>query len=202
MTDVRPAFVFLPEDDETPNDRVARCHEEFLSAGPLEWTNDRADDFKQILTDTWLAPIPWKQGGTTCALWQGTVLQAAQVQARRKVNPQYAITTWLKVNGFTEDKPETEYVEGSWIPVDKLRADGGPIRGDIPYWCGGGPSTWQAATNGHVANLLTGSGFDWLIAQGGGTNGRCKIASKPDSILTHLNRPLRGVWRPNLMVAK
>ncbi len=199
MTDVRPEFVFLPGDDESANDLLARFHEEFLAAGPIEWTGARADDFREILEATWLPPIPWKQGGTSCALWQGTAMQAAGVQARRKVNTSYAITTWLKVNGFAEDNPETEYLEGSWIPAAKLKAGEPVIRGDIPYWCGGSATTWQAAKNGHVACVTSGSGFDWTLAQGGGSNGRCSIKTEAVSILDHLGRPLRGVWRPNLM---
>lgn len=195
-------FVFLPGTDEDANERLARFHEEFLAAGPVEWTGKRADDFKELLTATWLPPIPWKQGGTTCALYQGTAMQAAGVQARRKVNTSYAITTWLKVNGFAEDKPETEYLEGSWISVAKLKAGEPVIRGDIPYFCGGNARTWQAATNGHVVCVTSGSGFDWIIAQGGGSNGRCSIKTEPVSILDHLGRPLRGVWRPNLMASK
>lgn len=181
-------FVFLPEDGASANDELERFHEEFLAAGPVEWTGPRAADFRELLESTWLPPVPWKQGGTTCALYQGTAMQAAGLQARRKVNPQYAITTWLKCRGF---------VGPEWIPVEDLKAAGGAIRGDLPYFCGGGPSTWKAATNGHVACVTTGSGLDWILAQGGGANGRCKIGDAPVSILSHSGRPLRGVWRPN-----
>lgn len=181
-------FVFLPDEGASANDELARFHEEFLAAGPVEWTGARAADFKALLESTWLPPVPWKQGGTSCALYQGTAFQAAQLQARRKVNPQYAITTWLKCRGF---------VGPEWIGINELHGTGGAIRGDICYWSGGGPNTWKAATNGHVACVTTGSGFDWILAQGGGANGRCKIGDAPVSILTHAGRPLRGVWRPN-----
>lgn len=194
---------------DTANNLLAAFHESFLAVGPIEWTGPRAEDFRAILTATWLPPIPWKQGGTTCALWQGTAMMAAGVQARRKVNPAYAITTWIKTRGFVAPEwiPESQIVDSiPEMPQDPLQAAMWKlewsnkftiIRGDIVYWCGGTASTWKAATNGHVGCVLTGSGDIWRTAEGGGANGRCKLSDAPKDISVHSGRPRRGVWRPN-----
>lgn len=201
MTVVKPEWTFLPGDDEPPNELLARFNEEFLAAGPVGWVQ-RADDFRWLMSSTWLAPYPWKQEGTTCALYLGSALQACGVQARRHVNTKYAITTWLHVAGFREDDPETEYVEGSWIPEEHLPAAGGLIRGDVVYYCSGTSKTWQAAKDGHVRCLLIGSGDRWKIAEGGGglPLGTCKMSDGLIDIRVSRARPRRGVWRPSLMV--
>lgn len=192
MLDVTPEFVFLPGDDEDANQLLARFHEEFLAPGPVGW-EARADAMRWLLEHSWLPPLPWKQQGTTCALYQGSAMQCAGVQARRKVNPKYAITTWLKVGGFHG---------AEWIPRAKL--DSGEeniIRGDLPYWCGGDAHSWPDAKNGHVGCALTGRDFEWATAEGGGAKGVCRLSAGPKDISTSFGRPLRGVWRPNLMTS-
>jgi len=193
------ALNFQPHPDESANDRLARFHETFLAPGPVGW-GDRPADMRALLEASWLPPIPWRQDGTTCALYQGSALQASGVQARRRVNSSYAITTWMAVNDWSGDE---------WISRERIMAGEPIMRGDIWYICSDAGSMtvggrvykwthWRAALNGHVGCALSGSGFLWRTAEGGGANGQCRLSMAAKD-LTKLGRKLQGVVRPNLM---
>lgn len=188
------SFVFLPGDDESANDRLARFHEEFLGPGPSGWV-DRAEDFRWLM-EHFLPPVPWKQKGTTCALYQGAALMAVGAQVRRPVpahekpKPKaYAITTWVKFHFGGEE----------WIPVERIKSGAEEIiRGDLPYW-----SNTTSGVDGHIGCVRTGEGFTWSTAEGGGglPKGTCKLSDGAKDILLSHGRHLRGVVRPNLMAS-
>ncbi len=184
-------FIFLPGSDESANDRLARFHEEFLAAGPVGWV-EREADFRWLMSH-YLPPAPWKQKGTTCALYQGACLMAVGAQLRRPVPPReappkaYAITTWVKFSFSGEQ----------WIPIAKLKSGAEEItRGDLLYW-----SNTTSGEDGHIGCVLTGEGFTWATAEGGGglPKGTCKLSDGTKDILLSHGRHLRGVVRPNLM---
>lgn len=188
-------FIFLPEDGASANDELARFHEEFLAAGNVGWV-EREADFRWLMSH-WLKPQPWKQGGTTCALYQGSAMQACGIQAQRHVNTAYAITTWMKVG---------EYIQPEWVPFADIESGKNPIiRGDILYWVGSrgmAPNVWRKLTTGHVGCVLTGDGFTWKTAEGGGglPLGTCRMSDAPKDITKTKNgRALQGLWRPNHM---
>ena len=184
-------FLFLPGSAESANDRLARFHEEFLGPGPAGWV-DRADDFRWLM-EHFLPPVPWKQRGTTCALYQGAALMAVGAQNRRppppyeKPSKSYAIVTWVKFSFSGEQ----------WIPFSKLQNGAEEIiRGDLPYW-----SNTTSGFDGHIGCVLAGEGFTWSTAEGGGglPKGTCKLSDGPKDISLSHGRRLRGVARPNLM---
>lgn len=183
-------FVFLPDDSETANNELARFHEEFLGAGDVGWVH-RADDMRWLMSH-FLKPQPWKQNGTTCALYQRGALMAAQLAAPIHVPPHrtpsesYAITTWV----------DFHFGGAQWIPIAKLKDGEGIIRGDLPYW-----SNTTSGADGHIGCVRDGSGFTWSTAEGGGglPLGTCKLSDgRKDISLSH-GRQLKGVVRPNHM---
>lgn len=194
---IEPAFVFLPGDDESANDLLARYAEERLTPGPMGW-QERPEAMRDFLTTTFTNGAGlWHLNGTTCALFIGGCLIGSGVQDRRPSPRITGITTWIKASWFSGDE---------WIPVEKLEAgEESIIRGDIFYWCGTSrdepKARWTQYTNGHVACARQGDGFVWSFAQGGGANGRCALHDPASDVLENWNRHLRGVWRPNLMAA-
>lgn len=209
MTDVRPAFVFLREDGEPAGDRVARCAEQALAAGPMANTV-RGDDYEAFLSAAYGDGKTARTIATSCAVFAGACCILAEVQKPRGIPKARAITTWLGVRGFIEDDEATEdVIEGAWIPLADLDA---PKRGDVFYICStagsigkkGTPSyyawtRWEAAANGHVGIVLDG-GFVTKTAEGGGSPGGtgCRMSLAPKDIRA-LGRTLRGVWRPESM---
>jgi lysozyme len=175
----------------TPGDRVANYALSVLEFGPMSRTI-RASDYRAFIDanfdDSPSAPV-YATTGTNCAIFARGCLIAAGLKPRGKRPKVTAITTWLGVGWFG--------AEPSWIPNDGSLT---PKRGDLLYWCGGTEKTWPNATNGHVGVLVDGSGWGWVVAEGGGTNGLCRL-SAPKDIRASVGRPLRGVWRPALMVA-
>lgn len=128
--------------------------------------------------------------GTECAIFVGACAIEAGVVAKRGWPKVPAITTWTGLGGFTSR---------CWLPfsaIYELR------RHDVLYWCGGNSATWQAATNGHVGIFRGGSGFIGRTAEGGGgADGTlCKLSDGPKDVRTSAGRPLRGVWRPDLLM--
>lgn len=196
-TNVTPAFEFLPADGESANDRLARYEEELLADGPIGW-KERPDVMREFLKSTFSnGATLWKIGGTTCAVFQGGCLIGCGAQDRRPSPHNPAITTWLHASWFSGP---------GWIPVAKLiSGEEEIIRGDIAYWCGNdkleAAKGWKAATNGHVGCMREGSGFHWSTAEGGGADGRCQLQDSKKDVSNSWTRPLRGVWRPNLMKA-
>lgn len=182
----------------TPGERVAQVAHELLDPGPMSRTIRRADYHAFInanFVDTVAAPV-FNSGGTHCAIFaRGCLTQAGIMPIGRRPRVT-AITTWLGVRGFVEDDPETDLIEGAWIPVDEWT----PEVGDVPYICGGNAKTWKAAFNGHVFILVDGSGPMWTIAQsGGGIDGTLCRKSDDHVNIFELSRKCRGAWRPALM---
>lgn len=204
MTTVAPAFIFLREDGESPNDAVARCALQATAPGPMGRTV-RAADYKSFLeagfaVDTPSRPI-FASAGTHCAIFARCCLACAGAKPRGVRPAITGITSWLGVGWFFE--PE-------WVPVEKLKS--GVIPGDILYWCGSPGMTlaqWRAALNGHVGVVLPPedesaprSGWVHRTAEGGGApdGSTCRMSATPKDIRSSLGRPLRGVFRPNNMV--
>lgn len=189
---VTPAFVFLRQDSESNNDALARCAEEVLAPGPMADTL-RGDDYQWFLDDTFGNGKQLRHKATSCAVFVGGCSIAASVQKKRG---------WPRINGITTWAGYGWFGSKSWIAAKKLAALGGVMRGDVLYWCGGNAITWQAAFNGHVGIARTGSGMLWTTAEGGGSpGGTCCRLSEPKDISESWKRPLRGVWRPNLLVS-
>lgn len=186
-------FVFLPNDHESANERVARCAEEALAAGPMANTV-RGSVYEAFLQAAYGNGKVARTIATSCAVFAGACCILAGVQDKRDIPKVRAITTWLGVPGFS----------GSWVPAN---APGfSVLRGDIFYICSTSGkmgsyswTQWEAAANGHVGILLS-DGFLTRTAEGGGSPGGtgCRISEHPKDIRS-LSHPLRGVWRPNNM---
>lgn len=170
------------------NERLARAAEVTLEKGPMSWTQ-RRDDHVRWLDATFgdglnlLRGIANTHPASTCAVCVGMWAMLGGVQKQRVRPAVPAITTWAGFGGFGGR---------FWIPVNRLRVR----RGDVLYWCGGSDKTWPAATNGHVGVALTGDGWHWTTAEGGGgADGTLCRMSQPKDIRLSGSRPLRGVWR-------
>lgn len=178
----------------TPNERVATEAERILQHGEMGNLGARGADYEAWLERTFGNGRSLRTVATSCAIFAGGCLIASGVQNKRGWPKARAITTWLGVRGFSG--------EASWVPTS---APGfGVRRGDIMYWCGGDAKTWPAATNGHVGIALAGAGHMWLTAEGGGSPGgtMCRLSKEAKDIRSSSGRPLRGVWRPDLMPAQ
>lgn len=192
----------------TPGEIVAQVAHEQLDVGPMG-SYVRVDDYTRFLDEAFGNGKSLRTVATSCAIFAGACLIHAGIQGRRKWPERRAITTWLGVRGFVEDDPETDLIEGAWIPVDEAT----PEPGDIFYICsergtislGGGKfytwDRWQGAANGHVGILIEGAGPMWLTAEGGGGKDGtlCRKSDGPKNIY-ELSRALRGFWRPSLML--
>jgi cell wall-associated NlpC family hydrolase len=152
--------------------------------------------------DTPQAPV-FTSKGTNCAIFARGCLTQAGVMPMGRRPKVTAITTWLGVRGFAQDDPDTEAIEGAWIPLDEL--DGLLLPGDVLFWTGWqGQRTigeWGGTTNGHVGIVLF-DGDGWMVqtAEGGGPNHLCRKSDAPKDVRLSGKRPLRGVWRPSLLV--
>lgn len=191
-------------------DYVASVAETWLADGPMGATL-RSSDYRDFLSGAYGDGATAMHIATSCAVFAGACLILAEVVAPHPIPKARAITTWLGVQGFITDDPETEKIEGSWLPVADLEKHGGPWRGDVWYICstagrmpiGGGQfyvwTRWEAAANGHVGICL---GDHWLTrtAEGGGSPGgtTCRISAEAKDI-RKMGRTLRGVWRPAAM---
>lgn len=202
------SYVFLREDDESPGAAVARCALEVLAPGPMGATLRRADYL-------WFLDYAYADKGeavvdvaTSCAVFTRALLVHAQVRPPKRPPVARAITTWLDVLGFVQDNPDTEELEGCWIPADKLTE---LEQGDIFYICSdrgsithGGKvytwNTWLGALNGHVGACCEGFGWLWRTAEGGGSPGgtTCRLSDEAKDI-RKLSRKFQGVFRPRLM---
>lgn len=201
----------------TPNECVAQVAHELLDAGPMSRAVRRADylAFCERNFVNGGSVNVFGSGGTNCAIFvRGCLVQAGVLEPAPRPKAT-AITTWVGVRGFVEDDPATEAIEGSWVPRDELGKDGEAVLpGDVMYWCstagrmpiGGGKfyewSTWPAAADGHVGIVgFDGDGWMHTTYEGGGSNHTCRKSDGPKDIRHSRGRPLRGVWRPNLIAA-
>jgi hypothetical protein len=175
----------------TPNERVAAEAERILQHGAMGNLGARRDDYEAWLDAAYGQGAIVRTIATSCAIFAGGCLINSGVQSKRSRPKAPAITTWLGVRGFVD----------SWVGVGSpgFRVQ----RGDILYWSGGTAATWKAATNGHVGIALAGAGDMWLTAEGGGSPGgtMCRMSAAAKNITASSGRPLRGVWRPDLMQA-
>lgn len=197
----------------TPNERVAAEAERILQHGEMGNLGPRGADYERFLDEAFGNGKALRTVATSCAIFAGACLIRSGVQPARGWPKARAITTWLGVRGFSG--------EASWVPYESdeqlakrnlARALSGldPVppfrvqRGDICYWCGGDAKTWPQATNGHVGIALAGAGHMWLTAEGGGSPGgtMCRLSKEAKDIRSSSGRPLRGVWRPDLMPAQ
>lgn len=177
----------------TPNERVAAEAERALKHGEMGNLGARGADYEQFLDEAFGSGKSLRTVATSCGIFAGACLIRSGVQAPRGWPKARAITTWLGVRGFSG--------EPSWVPAS---APGFRVqRGDVLYWCGGDAKTWPAATNGHVGIALAGAEHMWLTAEGGGGPGgtMCRMSAAAKDIRASSGRPLRGVWRPDLMPA-
>lgn len=185
-----------------PNVLVAQVAHELLDPGPMGW-DDRREDYLDFCVRNFVdggSSGVFGTDGTNCAVFvRGCTVQAnVMPKGRRPARP--AITTWLGVKGFKEDDPETELIEGAWIDIADLEIE----PGDILFWTGHRwqktMALWYPTTNGHVEiTLFDGEGFIWPTAGGGGRRHRC-AKQEPHDVRESHGRPLRGAWRPRLMV--
>ena len=177
---------------------VASVAETWLAAGPMSRKVRRADYQSFIAAayeaDTPSAPV-FDSGGTHCAIFARACLSLAGVKPPGRRPKVTAITTWLGVAGFEGER--------SWRSLADIEAHGGLLRGDVLYWCSVARAGWQAAKDGHVGICLTGEGWQWRTAEGGGgTDGStCRMSSEPKNVRLSGSRALRGVWRPGAMGA-
>lgn len=191
----------------TPGERVAQVAHELLDPGPMGW--DVRRDVYRAFIDANFDDEPgddvFNSKGTNCAIFVRGVLVQAGIFPPGKRPKVTAITTWIGIRGLIEDKPDTEAIEGAWIPVEEL--DGGNLLlpGDILFWTGyrwqTTRSLWGMTTNGHV-ELVGFDGEGWMhpTAGGGGPRHLCKKSDGPKDVRESHQRPLRGVWRPEKMI--
>lgn len=194
----------------TPNARVAQVAHELLDAGPIGH-RVRPEAYRAFIDrnfeDSLAAPV-YGSAGTNCAIFVRGCLVQAGILPRGKRPAIPAITTWIGVRGFAEDNPDTEAIEGAWIPVEELGELGELIEpGDILFWTGyrwqKSIKEWGPTTNGHVG-LVGFDGHSWIRTtyEGGGTAHRCQRSAEPKDIRESHQRPLRGVWRPALIAQR
>ncbi len=183
-------------DGNRAGDLVASVAETWLENGPMGRAL-QADQYRDFLAgayeaDTPAAPV-LHSGGTHCAIFARACLSLAGIKPPGRRPKVTAITTWLGVRGFDGDP--------SWRALADLEAHGGLMRGDVLYWCGTTAKGWQAAKDGHVGICLTGNGWLWKTAEGGGgaDGSVCRMSDEPKNVLKSGARPLRGVWRPGAM---
>lgn len=190
-----------------PGYRVALVAHEFLDPGPVGDLY-RGDEYERFLDDAFGNGAQLRKVRTSCAVFAAASLIHAGVQGPRKWPARPAITTWLGVRGFVEDDPDTDLIEGAWIPEGEAT----PQAGDVFYICstagrmslGGGQfytwTRWQDAANGHVGILIDGAGAMWTTGEGGGSPGGtiCRRSEGHKNIY-EMSRTLRGFWRPSLM---
>ncbi len=171
-------------------DAVACCAETWLSGGPMSRTR-RASDYRAFLAgafpvDTPAEPV-FGSGGTHCAIFARACLTLAGVKPPGRRPKRTAITTWLGVDGFVG--------ETSWRSLSDLEAHGGLLRGDVLYW-----ANREDGKDGHVGICLTGEGWLWRTAEGGGGDGSvARMSAEPKDVRSSRGRRLRGVWRPGAM---
>lgn len=199
------SFIFLRGSDESHNAALARCAAEVLARGTMSFTERRGEHEafleqtlgrgRELLWNIHVGP------GTECAVFVGACAIAAGVVAKHGWPAAPAITTWTGLGGFGA-RCWIPYVGGQLRPKDPLKTPAHFLSGDVPYWCGGTPKTWPEAFNGHVEILEVGSGNLWTTAAGGGGADGTKCAmTGPKDIRESWSRPLRGVWRPDLLAA-
>ena len=176
---------------------VAVVARDALAPGPMSRTL-RSADYRAFLVegfavDTPAAPV-FRSGGTHCAIFARGCLSGAGVLPLGKRPRITGITSWLGLGWFKEP-PWVPYTEGMVFEP-----------GDVPYWCGGRAAvwklTWRAALNGHVGVLIEGTGHMWVTGEGGGGSdgSTCRMSAEPKDIRESNGRPIRGVWRPTLIV--
>lgn len=194
MTDLDPGF------------RVAKVAHELLDPGPIGH-KVRPDVYREFIAANFEDSVKYPvhdSDGTNCAIFvRGCLTQAGIMPRGRRPRPVTAITLWIGVKGFAKDDPDTEAIEGAWIPIEDLGANGEGLReGDVLFWTGYAwqktMREWGKTTNGHVEILIDGEGWQWVTAGGGGPHHLCKKSDGPKDVRTSHNRPLRGVWRPAL----
>ncbi len=172
----------------TPNNKLADVAAAITRDGTIGNTN-RGDEYEAFLHAAFGRGAQLRRKRTSCAVFVGTCRVHAGNKPKRKWPRLNGICTWVGVGWFRRKR--------EWIPYKpglKFR------RGDIPYWCGGNRVTWYGARNGHVGVLLEGEGYIWRTAEGGGGDGTdCRQSDEPKDIRKHRGRPLRGVWREDLI---
>lgn len=198
---VRPAFVFLFEDNEPAGARVARCARQLAEPGLL-CAHIRAEDYVSFLGIRGRAE-QLRFGRTSCAIVAGTVLGHCghPLKAPWKLDGTWGITSWLNLS----------FGHKAW------REDKDPPVGSVLYW---GSKT---GSNGHVGILVEqlpdGLG---ITVEGGGslsgteakvagltlglttaqikqTNGTVCRMSKPKDYLVSAGRKLAGYWHPEFI---
>lgn len=173
-------------------DLVACVAETWCEGGPMSRT-ERAQDYRDFLAGAYGPDDPahptLTSKGTHCAIFARACLTLAGIKPPGKRPVKTAITTWLGVRGFEGDP--------AWRSRADLEAHGGLLRGDVLYW-----ASRDDGKDGHVGICLTGEGWAWKTAEGGGGDGsRCRMSDEPKDVRLSHGRRLRGVWRPGAMTA-
>lgn len=149
----------------------------------------RGDEYERFVGEAFGRGQELRRKATSCAIFVGACRIRSGWAPKRGWPRVNAITSWAGVPWFGGH---------GWLPYSsalQLR------RGDVLYWSGGGSKRWQDALNGHVGILIAGAGHMWITAEGGGSPGgtMCRMSKAAKDVRTSSGRPLRGVWRPDVM---
>lgn len=171
-------------------DLVACVAETWCEGGPMSRT-ERSQDYRDFLAGAYGPDDPahptLTSKGTHCAIFARACLTLAGVKPPGKRPAKTAITTWLGVRGFEGDP--------AWRSRADIEAHGGLLRGDVLYW-----ANLDSGQDGHVGICLTGEGWMWKTAEGGGGDGStARMSEAPKDVRFSRGRRLRGVWRPGAM---
>ena len=177
------------------NEALAVEARRILLPGEMGNLGARGDEYERYLDESFGNGKSLRTVRTSCAIFVGAARIHSGWAPKRPAPAARAITTWAGVPSFGGR---------GWISVSDLAE---LRRGDIAYWCSSAGkmgkyvwSSWPAAANGHVGICISGAGFAWALAQGGGSPGgtMCRLSTEAKD-LRKLSRPLRGVWRPDLL---
>ena len=194
-------FVFLYQDGESNADRVARCAEQSLAAGPMG-AHLAPDRYKAFLR-VWDREEQLRFGKTSCAIYSGAVLGWCGWKLKKpwKLDGSWGITTWLNLT----------FQSPAWV----WASEGVPKHGVVVYR----DYNRKTTALGHVQVLTrkTENGL-WIVCEGGGglrpgeatglstaqakaTNGTvCRMSDPKDfRAKDSLGRIPIGWWDPDLL---
>ncbi len=187
---VAPAWVFLHEDGEGVNARVARCCVEALRAGPMG-RHERGDFYREFISCDWDPPLTTGKGIETLSTSCGIFLRGVLHWSGRYTTRPGAIGQPL-VGGWLEG---LHIGDKAWLDPH----EGDPRPGDVFLRMYSKQSKGYEAHVGIFVEHL--GGRRWRTAEGGGgvDGTRCRHEEREPWSQDSSGRVLVGWWRPERM---